>query len=159
MIAETDIQNTGVEGRLRSIVDELIATGDLFIVDIVLRGHPGSHSIDVFADSESGASVDQLARLSRAVNNDARMEELLPGGFHLTVSTPGLDRAVSDRRQFVRHVGRKFKVQWKDADKSVTTKGILQSVDPDHISLESGSHEVVQIPFDKIVKAKIDLPW
>ena len=159
MAEAAQIENDRTETELSRIVNEAIRDRGLFVVEMKLRGHTGSHAVDIFVDSEKGASIDELAVVSRELVNSPALEELLSDGFKLTVSTPGLDRPLVDRRQYVRHTGKAFKIRFATDDAKKTVKGVLKSVDANTVTLELNNREEATIPFESIEKASVDLPW
>lgn len=140
-----------LDDRIRAFAEEAASGTDLFVVDVEVRGHPGTRVVTVYADSEAGAGADDLAALSRALSFLLDTEDLVKGRYRLDVSTPGADRPLTDRRQFAHHIGRELAVEAGEA----TVRGTLQSVSDDALVLDG--HD--PIPFDSIREARVLLPW
>ncbi len=143
--------------RIRALAEEAVADGDLFVVDVEVKGFQGSRVVSVFVDGEAGAGADDLARVSRSLGFALDTEDLVKGRYRLDVSTPGADRPLSDRRQYARHVGRELAVTFeRDGDQLVTAQGELVSADDSGVLLGG---ETAPIPYDSIREARVQLPW
>lgn len=153
--------NGRVAERVRALVDEVIAGSPLFVVDVDVRGRKGSQAIDIFVDSDEVLDVEALARVSREVGFLLDMEaDLVPGRYHLTVSSPGIDRPLRMPRQYRKNLNRDLRVHFRKADGSGNAEvtGALVGVDDDGIEVAAGAGSQ-RIAFDQIVWAKVKLPW
>ena len=152
----------GLDDRLKALAEEAAVDTGLFVVGVNVRGRSGSRVVEVFADAEEGATVDALADLSRRLSFLLDTEDPVKGHYRLDVSTPGLDRPLTDRRQFTRHVGRSLSVALgseTDTDPQETADGELASVEPDALVLRDKSGADRTISFDTIREARVVLPW
>jgi ribosome maturation factor RimP len=102
-----------------SIVELSAAVGDeLYVVEAAIRA--GGRKIELTVDTDKGVSIDQCAKLSRAIR--ARLEAceenlmLSSGEFDLMVSSPGIGEPVIVQRQYLRHVGRLIRVNYLDGE-------------------------------------------
>lgn len=145
---------TALDARVRALAEEAAVDSGLFVVDVAVRGRPGGRVVEVFADAETGAGVDDLAGLSRRLSFLLDTEDLIAGKYRLDVSTPGAERPLGDRRQFPRHVGRTLAVRHTEGDAEATTEGELTAVADDHVVVGGA-----EISFEHILDARVQLPW
>ena len=133
---------------------------DLFLVDVSVRGWKGSRVVEVFADREAepgtGADLDALADLSRQLGFALDAEDVIEGKYRLDVSSPGLDRPLTDPRQFRRHVGRPIRLDLYDGE---TMEGELTDSAPEGVSVQPEDGDVTTVAHADIRTAKILLPW
>jgi ribosome maturation factor RimP len=67
---------------------------------------PGrSGLLRLYLDAETGITVDDCERVSRAVSEVLDREDPIPGEYRLEVSSPGLERPLRTVAQFARFVG------------------------------------------------------
>lgn len=147
--------------RVRELVEEVVGGSAVFLVDVEVRGNRGSQVVQIFVDSDENLGVDELARISREVEFLLDMEDLIPGKYSLNVSSPGLDKPLSMPRQYKKNVGRELRVHYRKPDGSGNTEveGKLVEAEEDYINIEAEQGDVVQIPLDNVVWAKVQLPW
>lgn len=129
------------------------------MVDLCVRGTKGSHAVDLFVESDEAFGADNLADLSREVGFVLDTEDLIPGRYTLTVSTPGADRPLRLPRQYRKHVGRKLRVHFRKASGEFREIcGTLLDASRQAIHVEA-AEQVEVISFSDIEWAKVQLPW
>jgi ribosome maturation factor RimP len=103
------------------------ATGhDLEDVSVAAAGRRSV--VRVVVDKDGGVTLDDIAEVSRAVSDvlDApEVEDLLAGAYTLEVTSPGVDRPLTEPRHWRRNVSRLVKVTL--GDKSTVTGRVLSS--------------------------------
>ncbi len=65
----------------------------------------GSGYVRLYLDAEAGITVEDCARVSRAVSEVLDAEDPIPGEYTLEVSSPGLERPLRTAEHFGRFVG------------------------------------------------------
>jgi ribosome maturation factor RimP len=113
-----------MEGKIRTVIDEVMAEvsvgagQEIYLVEAAIRS--GGRKIELSVDTDRGISIDLCAKLSRKIRErlegDGEFEALTSGDFDLLVSSPGIGEPVTVPRQYLRHVGRLFKVVFLDAE-------------------------------------------
>jgi ribosome maturation factor RimP len=151
------------EARLRERVLALLRQSDLELVDVELGGSSGGLVVRVLVDKPGGVSVEDCARVSRAVGDDLEAAEAIPGRYVLEVSSPGINRPLKRREDFERFVGEQADVVTVEMigehrDHRGTLAGFDAATDSVLIALESGS--TVAIPLGAIRRAHLRRdPW
>lgn len=103
---------------------------DCFLVDLKLHAH---NKLDVFIDSDFGITFEKCQQISRYLEQYLDEEQWLGEKYVLEVSSPGVSRPLTMRRQYPRNIGRKVEVKLKDGEKR---SGTLKEVEEDRITLE-----------------------
>ncbi len=153
---------TSIESEIRRLALEAMVGSGLFLVDIVVKGHQGSRVVEVFIDGDDGVSVDSLASISRQLSFLLESGDVIPGKYHLNVSSPGEKKALLSPRQYKQHKGRTIEVLFRSSTSekaSIKTKGQLVSATEDDVVIELGSGEKKKITFEEIDEARIVMPW
>ena len=85
---------TDLDARLTAIIAPVVAAMGLDLVRILLSGQPGSLTLQVMAeDAATGQlTIEQCAKLSRALDQPLDESDPIAGEYHLEVSSPGIDR-------------------------------------------------------------------
>jgi len=133
-----------MDEMIKRAIDESIAEvaavkgRDLYLVEADVRG--GGRIIELTVEADKGVSIDECAKLSRAIR--ARLEAceenlMLAGGdFELMVSSPGIGEPIRVPRQYLRHLGRKMKVVYLDPEgerqelEGKLTEAVLEGEEP-----------------------------
>ena len=108
---------------------------DCYLVDLTLSGN----KLAVFVDADNGLSLKMCQQISRFLEERVEEEGLMPEKYIMEVSSPGVDRPLKLKRQYVKNIGRNLKVELKPEEedgKGETVKGKLTQVGEDTITLE-----------------------
>ncbi len=107
----------------------------------------------------SGVDVDDCAGLSRALSEIFEVEDPIAGEYDLEVSSPGIDRPLTDLRHFARWEGYEVKIELdRLAEGRKRFRGLLAGVEDEDVLLDMDNEEhTTLIPFDWIAEAKLVL--
>ena len=108
---------------LKTLVEEWLAKGDYFLVDIQMDG--GDDRIVIEIDHADGVWIEDCAELSRFLQEKLG-EEL--GDYELEVGSAGIGQPFKVIQQYRNHIGKEVEVLPLDGKKS---QGILKEVSED----------------------------
>ncbi|GAB5519257.1 MAG: ribosome maturation factor RimP [Rhodothermales bacterium] len=148
-----------LDDRVLAATREVLAGSEAFLVHHSIRGHKGTRTIEIFVDSQEALGVDRIARISRDLGFLLETEEIVDGKYNLIVSTPGLDRALVDPRQFLKNIGRAFKLKMDTDEGTVTKTGTLVAADTETATFEWASGGQDALAYADFYEAKVQLPW
>ncbi len=150
-----------IRSKLTDLVEKSLKPGH-FLVDVIASSKNLS-KVTVVIDGDKGVTIDDCGEVSRQLS--ARLDEMNfgTGRYVLEVTTPGLDQPLKLHRQYVKNIGRGFKVQ--RVDKTIVS-GRLKQVDHSGIVLvkqtkegKQLSEEEVPISFDDIANAFVTVSF
>ncbi len=81
------------------------------LVDIEYLSEHGRWILRIYADKEGGITLDECAGVSRQVGDLIDVKDIIPHGYVLEVSSPGLNRPLKKEKDFLWAVGKKVKVK------------------------------------------------
>ena len=150
----------GIAERVRDLAEEVLQNTPHFLVDVEVRGHHGTRVVEVYVDSGEGdPGLDDIAAVSKELDFLMEMEETVDGSYKLEVSSPGLDRPLTDPRQFKKNAGRGVRVKYTRAGSKEKVEGDLTDATGAAIEVTEGSGDTRRIAYDDIQEAKLKLPW
>jgi ribosome maturation factor RimP len=102
-----------------------------------------------------GASLDDCVNVSRGLNLMLDVEDPIPGGrYELEVSTPGLERRLTQLWHFEKAVGERVRLACRPRETvPASLEGTIKSVEGDKITIENNKGSFV-VEMDQILKAK-----
>ncbi len=141
----------------------LIKEENLELVDFEFSPAGSKSLLRIYVDKPEGVTIDECANLSRKVSDFLDMENLIPHRYNLEVSSPGLDRPLVKREDFMRKVGEKVRVFLKEpVDGKLDLVGEIKRLQEEtlYLSTESegagpSANEEKAVPFNNVLKAKI----
>jgi len=146
--------------EITEIIKELAAPladeKNLFLVDVELKTGGGTEVWVYLDGDERGVNLDECAEISRELGFLIDAHEILGDKYRLNVSSPGLSRPLTNKRQYKKNIERTLKLRFRKENEEVgKLEGIIASVtDTGVLVAESESNEV-EISFDSIIEAKI----
>jgi ribosome maturation factor RimP len=109
--AGADDDLTARKARLRGVIAPVVAAAGYDLEDVAVSRAGRRHVVRVVVDGDEGVSLDAVADVSRDLSSAIDAEEqakgdLIAGEYVLEVSSPGVDRPLTQPRHWRRNVGR-----------------------------------------------------
>ncbi|AFH48349.1 Hypothetical protein IALB_0637 [Ignavibacterium album JCM 16511] len=142
-----------IKEKILKIVQNSISGTEFFLIETNIRGDQRKRIIEVFVDSAKNISADDLAELSRSINEILSEDEEV-GNYRLDVSTPGVDRPLKFIEQFPKNINRNFELEYNFGDEIKKLKAKLISVNGSELTFSDGKNEFL-INHNQIIKAKV----
>lgn len=145
---------TNTTEQIADLTDQVLLGADFFLVDINIAGGKQPR-VSVFIDgSERNVNLDECAEISNELGFLIDAHEIFDDSYRINVSSPGLERPLTDWRQYPKNKGRKVSVTFNNEEEQKETEGILKQVDDDKIIIKKQGEHLI-LPFDKIVETKV----
>lgn len=148
--------NPDITETIKELALPLAEEKNLFLVDVELKTGGGTE-VWVYLDGEErGVNLDECAEISRELGFLIDAHELLGDKYRLNVSSPGLSRPLTDKRQYTRNIERTLKLRFRKENEEVgKLEGVITKVSDTAVLITKDKDEKKEIPFDSIIEAKI----
>ena len=159
-MADIDRLNEVIEPEAQALGFELVR-----VKMMPSEAGDGGQALQIMAEDPATGQlvIEQCAALSRRVSDKLdELEEqgdvLVPGAYHLEVSSPGIDRPLTRLSDFADWTGHEAKLSL-DAplDGQKQFRGEIASVEGDAVAIRNRNGTVASVPFDRITDAKLVL--
>jgi ribosome maturation factor RimP len=148
------VQNKVIQ-KISELTESVLANTDFFLIEVEVKGNK-EPVVWVYIDADDrGVNMDECADVSRELSFLMDAHDIFPGGYRINVSSPGVTRPLSDKRQYPKNKGRKAKVKYKSDGEYIKIEGILQDVDENDIAIEQEDGSVLKLDYDQLVETKI----
>jgi ribosome maturation factor RimP len=108
-------------------------------------------------DRNRRMNVDDCAEISHAISAVLDVADPIAGSYALEVSSPGIDRPLVRREDFVRFAGLEAKLECEPAvEGRKRFRGVVRGLENDEVVVEVDSVPV-RLPFESVKKAKLTL--
>jgi len=125
------------------------------LVDLEYAGNNRSAVLRVFIDQEAGITLDDCEKVSNEVGAVLDVEDPIPGEYNLEISSPGLDRPLTEPEHFDRYRGERVKLRM---EKSFVGRrrltGLLEGMENDEVVLNIDG-EQHSVPFASVEMARL----
>ena len=141
--------------RIEELALPLVEKENMFLVDIELK-QQDMNVVWVYVDSEEGGvNLDVCSKISRELSFQVENEDIFHKAYRLNVSSPGLSRPLSDKRQYGKNVGRTLKVKYKQEGEYEKIEGVLKEVADEFVTIEDENGQTMTINFENLVETKV----
>lgn len=90
-------------GELRTLLEPVVAAAGFELDELDVRASGRRHTVRLVVDSDTGVGLDDIARVSRAASAELdRNEHVIGGAYTLEVTSPGVDRPLTELRHWRR---------------------------------------------------------
>ena len=151
-----------VLNTIEKFVNEVLSQEkEYFLVEVKIKP---TNNIKVYVDGDNGISIEKCVQFNRSLYKKISVADLFPAGdFSLEVSSPGVDKPLRSKRQYLKNMGRNVQVLFNDG--SEKTGKLTEVTDADIIIEESvgkGKKAEVQqvvIPFSNIKTTTVQIQF
>jgi ribosome maturation factor RimP len=141
----------------------LVKEENMELVDLEFSPGGPRSLLRIYVDKPGGVTIDNCANLSRRVSDFLDIEDLIPYRYNLEVSSPGLDRPLIKKEDFIRKTGEKIRIFLKEpVEGKLELVGEIKNFQEETLYLstkpegaEPCENEEKAVPFNKVLKAKI----
>jgi ribosome maturation factor RimP len=110
--------------------------------------------VTVYIDKPGGVTVDDCARLSRAL--ETPFDEKIEGRYNLEVSSPGLDRELHVLAHYQGALGETIQLKLNPPwNRQSVLVGQLQGLSEHEIVLDLRNEQTIHIPLAQVQRAKV----
>ena len=143
--------------RIRDTVSNIFNENRIELVDLTYKRQGGVKVLRILADTESGITVDECAKMNEVIGEALDREDFINENYIMEISSPGLDMPLKTKNDFVRMKGKRIRVHtFAPIDEKREFVGALETVDDSNITVFCDKAKLTKIPLDKISKAKLD---
>jgi len=125
------------EDRIADVIQPVVAAAGMDLESVRVTAAGRRRLLRVVVDSDRGVSLDDAAAVSRELS--AALDTVAVMGdfpYTLEVSSPGVDRPLTDPRHWRRAVGRLVRVAVTDSGGARAASGRISAADADGVTLD-----------------------
>jgi ribosome maturation factor RimP len=153
------VMSEEIVNRVRALADPILSSEGMDLVEIQYRREANGWVVRLTIDKEGGVTLDDCSRVNQEVGRILDVEDFIPTRYHLEISSPGLDRALKNEKDFLKYRNRLIKVKTLDPiDKRRQFKGRLLGLVENHIQMEIDGG-IIRIPLSNVSKANLEIEF
>lgn len=146
--------------NLDALIAPIVSQLGFDLVRVQLLGKPGELTLQVMAEDPATGqlTLGQCAEISRALDLPLDEADPIEGEYALEVSSPGIDRPLTRRKDWERWTGHEVRLKLDPpVDGRARAHGVIAGVDGDNAVIEVKSVGPVTLPLSAITAAKLVL--
>ncbi len=131
---------------------------DLFLVDARLNASRKGYQLIAKCESDSGITIDQLARINRAIHQNLALPNLDIEQVSVEVTSPGASFPVKTARHFRRLIGHPMIIEHCSKTVQNPLEGEIISATSEIHSIKVKNEQIV-LKIEDVVQGKVKLRW
>ena len=140
--------------KIRDLLNPLLEEMQLQLVDLTVRRQGQDFFAEIFVDHPCGGiTLDECSVLNRRLNDRMDQENLITDNYFIEVSSPGLDRPLKTKEDFLRVMGRNVHFYLADLiENKREHTGVIKDVQEARVLVDASGKDIF-IPLESINKA------
>lgn len=144
---------------VKELIEPVIEKQGLSLFDLEYVKEGQEFFLRIYIDKPSGVDLTECELISEAVSVVLDEQEPIKDAYYLEVSSPGAERPLRSKEEFVQYIGENvFVTLYVRIDDEKEYEGILKDFANDIATIEykfKTRVKQVEIPFEKIAKARL----
>ena len=150
------MQKADIIDKVKPIIYNILQNNEIELIDITYRREGRGNVLRIFADTASGITAAECARINELVGEALDREDIIGERYLLEVSSPGLDRPLKTKADFVKELGKKVRIHTYAAiENRKEFTGTIEEVKDEDVFIVTDKGLKVRIAFDKIASARL----
>ena len=156
------VTETGLAARIAAIAEPVLMGLGYRLVRVRVSGRDGM-TVQIMAERPDGTfTIEDCEAASRTLSPALDVEDPIPSGYRLELSSPGIDRPLVRRSDFVRARGHEAKIEMEvAAEGRKRFRGEITGVEGDdallHMPGKDGEPQFVQLAIGDMAEARLVL--
>jgi ribosome maturation factor RimP len=139
--------------RLVELLGPVVTAEGLDLEDVTITPAGKRRLVRVVVDRDGGVSLDDVAEVSQSVSKELDASDLLGGSpYVLEVSSPGVDRPLTEPRHWRRALGRLVKADLRNGS---SAEGRVTGADESGVELDGTR----RIEFDDLARGRVQVEF
>ncbi|HBO85146.1 MAG: hypothetical protein A2073_02890 [Deltaproteobacteria bacterium GWC2_42_11] len=143
---------------VKELVVPILADNNIELVDIEYRMEAGRRVLRFFIDKEGGITLDDCERISREISAILDVKDIIHHSYSLEVSSPGIDRPLVKKMDFIRYRNKKAYIKTKvPINGRRNFRVVIEGVEDDSVVVRDSESRIWNIPIGSIERAKLEI--
>ena len=147
------------ESKISSLIELELEELGYLIVQVKINSH--ERALQIMMERISGElNINDCTNASRVIMPVIESNKLLPDNYRIEISSPGIDRILVRKKDFIQYIGNEIKVELiEKIENKKNYRGEIFGFEEDYLLLTDAKstdiNNKVKIPFQNINKAKL----
>lgn len=145
---------TDLERRIETLLAPVASEHGLELVAAEIAGGSSLPTLRVYLDQDGGIDLDTICEANRWISHVLDEIDPFNGAYTLEVSSPGVDRPLRTREDFMRFAGETATMRTQRIEGRTRFTGIITGADETHVVLDVDG-QTVRIAFEDVRNARL----
>lgn len=152
------MDNEGLVNKVKALISDTFQGRGIELVELSYRRRREGMTLTFLVDKPDGVTLEECSQLNHEIDQLLDKSGIMNERYLLEVSSPGLDRPLRTREDFIRAIGKPVKIISRlPVDGRDVHTGELYGVNDRNIVIMGKGNLSTIIPFEDINKARLDI--
>jgi len=152
------MDNEGLVNKIKGLISDTFQGRGIELVELDYRRRREGMTLTFLVDKPDGITLEECSQLNHEIDQLLDKSGIMNERYLLEVSSPGLDRPLRTREDFIRAIGKPVKIISRlPVDGRDVHTGELYGVNDRDIVIIGKDNLSTVIPFEDINKARLDI--
>jgi len=133
------IFHESIQNKVEDLINPFFKDMAVELIELNVYKRNNTFIIDVIADkAQGGITIDQCTEINKFISSEIEEEQMISEDYVVEVSSPGLDRPLKSKKDFLRAIGKNVRLHLTEA---VSNKrehhGIIEDVEDENVVIKS----------------------
>lgn len=146
--------------KIKEIIEPILQEERIEPVEIIFKKEAGRQVLRLLVDKDGGIRMADCVKLNEKISQVLDQADIIQESYVIEVASPGIDRLFKTRRDYERAMGRLVRVTL--AERILDKKEYvarLEDVSDTGVKIEVKKKGIIDIPFEKIVRAREEIEF
>ena len=146
--------------KIRETIKPVLQEEQIELVEIVFRKEASRQVLRLLVDKDNGIQLSDCVKLNEKISQVLDEADIIQESYVIEVDSPGIDRLFKTKRDFERAVGRLVRVTLNERiqDKKEYIAR-LEEVSDAGVKIDVKKKGVIEIPFERIIRAREEIEF
>lgn len=146
--------------KIKEIIEPILQEEQIELVEIIFRKETGRQVLRLLVDKYGGIRMVDCVKLNEKISQVLDQADIIQESYVIEVASPGIDRLFKTIRDYQRAIGRLVRVTL--AERILDKKEYiarLEEVSDTGVKIDAKKKGIIDIPFEKIVRAREEIEF
>lgn len=151
------MQKNDIIDKVRNIVSNILQDNGIELIDITYRRESSGNILRILADTARGITIGECAKMNEMISSVLDESVVIEDRYILEVSSPGLDRPLKSKNDFLKAKGKKVRIcTYAPINNRKEFIGSVEEVNDNSLTVLTDKGVKISIAFEKMSSAKLD---
>ena len=132
------------EARTEALILPIVERMEFELVDVEYVKEGSTWYLRAYIDKPGGITVNDCEAVAREMNEILDAEDFISDSYIFEVSSPGLGRALTKEKDYVRNIGKDVEIRtYRSINRCKDFCGVLKAYDAITVTIETDGEEMV----------------
>ncbi len=145
-----------MQDSVEALAETIAGEAGVELVDIDFKTSKDGLHVIVYIDKPEGVSLKDCEQVNKLLGELLDIKDPIPSSYMLEVSSPGIERPLKKKNDFLRFKGRNVKIKtYQKIEGQKNFAGVLQGLENEYVVILAEDGNRIHIELDLISKAHL----